>query len=83
MLRNMDRVDLWQRLAARPRNARFAEIDQLLRLAGWELHHVRGSHHVYVDGRRKHFSLPRDRGNVKVAYVRLVLGMTQEDPRDD
>jgi predicted RNA binding protein YcfA (HicA-like mRNA interferase family) len=78
---SVNRRDLWRRLAQRLRNARFEEVDQLLRLAGWDLNHMRGSHHVYPpDGR--HVSIPRHRTTVKPAYVKLVLEETKE-PGDE
>lgn len=80
-VRYYDRVkrrQLWRRLAERPRNVRFEEVDQLLRLSGWKLNHVRGSHHVYRSPEGRHLSIPRHGPPVKPAYVRAVLEYTRE-----
>jgi len=74
----MDRRELWRRLAERPRNVRFEELDRLLRLAGWELNLVRGSHHVYRSSAGRHLSIPRHGPMVKVGYVTLILDETRE-----
>lgn len=78
----MDRRALWRRLSERPRNVRFEEIDQLLRLSGWKLNNVRGSHHVYRSPAGHHLSIPRSVGQVKVAYAKLVLAETRESGDD-
>jgi predicted RNA binding protein YcfA (HicA-like mRNA interferase family) len=79
---DVNRGELWRRLSERQRNARFEEIDQLLRLAGWKLNHVRGSHHVYRAPDGRHLSIPRHGSAVKPAYVKLVLDYTKE-PGDE
>ncbi|MCO5203134.1 MAG: type II toxin-antitoxin system HicA family toxin [Chloroflexi bacterium] len=71
------RRELWRRLAERPRNVRFEEVDQLLRLSGWKLNHVRGSHYVYRSPEGRHLSIPRHGSPVKPGYVRAVLGYTR------
>lgn len=78
----MNRRELWRRISQRPRSTRFDEIDRLLQLAGWELNHVRGSHHVYRSIEGRHLSIPRHGSSVKVHYVELVLDETKE-PGDD
>ncbi|HMO96363.1 MAG TPA: type II toxin-antitoxin system HicA family toxin [Tepidiformaceae bacterium] len=78
----MDRRELWRRLNARKRDVRFEEIEKLLRLAGWELNNVRGSHHVFRTGDGRHLSVPRHGNLVKTIYVRIVLQETKE-PGDE
>jgi predicted RNA binding protein YcfA (HicA-like mRNA interferase family) len=78
----VDRRELRRRLSQRPRDVRFEEIDRLLRLSGWRLNNVRGSHHVYRSPQGNHLSIPRAGGIVKVAYVRMVLAETKEDGDD-
>ncbi len=43
----MDRREYRRRLATRPKDVRFEEIERLLGLYGWELATIRGSHHVF------------------------------------
>ena len=77
----MNRRELWLKIARNPRNARFADADRLLRLAGWEMSRTRGSHYIYYrEG--SHFSMPRHGAMLRPVYVRLVLDLT-EDPDDD
>ena len=66
----------------RPRNVRFEEIDQLLRLSGWKLNQVRGSHHVYRSDDGQHLSIPMHGSPAKPGYVRTVLDYTRE-PGDE
>lgn len=78
----MERRELWLRIARSPRNARFGDVDRLLRLAGRELSRIRGSHYIYYrDG--SHFSMPRHGAMVRPVYVRLVLDLTEERNNDD
>ena len=72
---------LWQRLAQRPNAVRFAELARLLKLSGWELDRVEGSHHVFLRGGEV-FVLPYRRGHVLPVYVREVLSRTQERGND-
>lgn len=73
----MERHELWMRLANSPNSVRLEELDQLLRLFGWELHSVRGSHHNYRRGVAR-FSIPLHRPTLKAVYVRRALAMMQE-----
>ena len=74
----MDRRELWRRLAQHPANVRFAELQRLLELSGWSLHHVRGSHHVFKKGKER-LVVPYRRPQILPAYVREVLRRTKED----
>ena len=73
----MDRRELRQRLAARPRNVRFDEVERLLLLSGWTFVHVRGSHSHYRRGAER-LSVPFRRGVILPAYVWDVLRRTKE-----
>lgn len=77
----MERQELRERLARRPHAVRFAELDRLLRLSGWELARVEGSHHIYVQGGHI-FVVPYRRPHLLAAYVRAALRLTRE-PDDD
>jgi predicted RNA binding protein YcfA (HicA-like mRNA interferase family) len=77
----VDRRELWRRLAARPRNVRFDEVEQLLLLSGWEYERTRGSHARYRRGAER-VTVPIQRGIILVAYVRDVLNRTKE-PGDE
>ncbi|MGH2632280.1 MAG: type II toxin-antitoxin system HicA family toxin [Tepidiformaceae bacterium] len=77
----MDRQQLWRRLAARPRNVRFGEVEQLLILAGWSLDRTRGSHKHYRNGEQR-LSVPFRRGTILAVYVREVLERTRDEGDD-
>lgn len=77
----MDRREFWRRLAARPNNVHFAEVDQLLLLSGWMLERTRGSHRHYRKGAER-ISVPYRRGTILMAYVREVLRRTREEGDD-
>ena len=77
MILDVERDELWQQLSLRPNSVRFAEWERLLRLSGWELEHVRGSHYIYRRGPDR-FSLPFRRGHVLPVYVRQVLQRTRD-----
>ena len=65
----MDRRELRHRLAERPRNVRFEEIEQLLSLSGWRLERSRGSHRHYRKGSER-ISVPFRRGTILAVCVR-------------
>ncbi|MBA4179053.1 MAG: hypothetical protein C0506_00540 [Anaerolinea sp.] len=77
----VERHELWMRLANRPNSVRLEELDQLLRLFGWELHNVRGSHHHYRRGAAR-LSIPLHRPTLKAVYVRRALAVMQEQIDD-
>lgn len=81
ILHFVDRRELWRRLAARPRNVRFEEIEQLLLLSGWTLERTRGSHKHYRKDSHL-LSVPFRRGPILVPYVRDVLRRTREEGDD-
>lgn len=79
--RPVNRRELWRRLAQRPNAVRFAEMRQLLELAGWTLERVKGSHHVFGrDGEQ--LVVPYRRPHVLAAYVREALRRTKEEGDD-
>lgn len=75
----MDRKEFRRRLAARPANVRFEEIDGLLRLYGWELDTIRGSHHVYKRPGDQLLVIPFRRPSMLAVYVRKALDATGEE----
>lgn len=77
----MDRRELRARIAGRPRNVRFAEIEQLLLLSGWMLERTRGSHKHYRKGGSR-VSVPFRRGTILVSYVKDILRRTWEEGDD-
>ena len=77
----MDRREFWRRLAARPRNVSFDELELLLGLSGWTLERTRGSHRHYRRGSEL-LTVPFRRRTILVAYVRDVLKRTREDGDD-
>ena len=73
----MDRRELRRRLAQRPRNVSFDEIERLLILSGWRLERTRGSHmHYRKNGQR--IPVPFRRGAILMVYVNEVLQRTRE-----
>jgi predicted RNA binding protein YcfA (HicA-like mRNA interferase family) len=79
----MDRKEFRERLAQRPRDVRFEEIARLLRLYGWELATIRGSHHVFKREGKELLSIPLRRPRILQAYVRKALDLTGDDDDDD
>ncbi len=77
----MDRRELWRRLAQRPNSVRYAELQRLLELSGWSLHHIRGSHYVFKKGSER-LVVPYRRPHILPVYVREVLRRTREDGDD-
>jgi len=77
----MDRRELWRRLASRPKNVRFDEVERLLLLSGWTLERTRGSHKHYRKGAER-LSVPFRRGTILIPYVRDVLRRTREEGDD-
>jgi len=77
----MDRRELWRRLAERPKNVRFEEVEQLLVLSGWTLERTRGSHKHYRKGSER-LSVPFRRGVILIPYVREALRRTREEGDD-
>lgn len=75
----MNRRELWRRLSNRPADVRFEELDRLLRLYGWELDTIRGSHHVYKRDGFQLLSIPFRRPRILAVYVRKALDVTNED----
>lgn len=74
----MDRRELRRRLAERPHNVRFEEVERLLLLSGWTLERIRGSHVHYRKGTAR-VSVPFRRKAILVSYVRDVLRRTREE----
>jgi predicted RNA binding protein YcfA (HicA-like mRNA interferase family) len=77
----VDRRELWRRLASRPKNVRFDEVERLLVLSGWALERTRGSHKHYRKGTER-LSVPFRRGTILIPYVRDVLRRTREEGDD-
>jgi len=75
----VDRKKLRARLAARPADVRFEELDRLLRLYDWELDTIRGSHHVYKRPGGRLLVIPFHRPRVLAVYVRKALDATRDD----
>ena len=81
MIARVERDELWQRLARRPNSVRFAELERLLLLSGWERQRVSGSHYIYRRGHQR-YSLPFRRKTVLPAYGRDVLERTRSTESD-
>lgn len=75
----LDRKEFRRRIAARANSVRFEELDRLLRLYGWELDTIRGSHHVFKREGTSLIVVPHRRPHVLAVYVRRVLEATMED----
>lgn len=75
----MDRKEFRRRLAARVNHVRFEEVERLLRLYGWELDTIRGSHHVFKRDGTRLIAVPYRRPRILAVYVRKVLEATEED----
>ena len=75
----MDRREYRRRIANRPNDVRFEELERLLSLYGWELDTIRGSHHVFKRDGKDLISIPLRRPRILAAYVRRVLDLTGED----
>jgi predicted RNA binding protein YcfA (HicA-like mRNA interferase family) len=75
----VDRKEFRARLAARPADVRFEELDHLLRLYDWELATIRGSHHVYKRSGDRLLVIPFRRPRVLAVYVRKALDATRDD----
>jgi predicted RNA binding protein YcfA (HicA-like mRNA interferase family) len=82
MIARVERDELWQRLARRPNSVRFAELERLLLLSGWNLDRVRGSHYRYRRGSES-YTVPFRRGHLPPVYVRDVLRLTHEGAGDE
>jgi predicted RNA binding protein YcfA (HicA-like mRNA interferase family) len=74
----VDREEYRQRLAARPHNVRFAELERLLELYGWQLVTVRGSHHVYTLNGAAQISIPFRTPAILAVYVRKAMQLIRE-----
>ena len=77
----MERRELWRRLATRPRNVRFDEVERLLLLSGWALERTRGSHKHFKKGPDR-ITVPYRPGTILAVYVRDVLQRTREEGDD-
>jgi len=75
----VNRREFRRRLANRPHDVRFEEIEKLLNLYGWELDTIRGSHHVFRREGKGLISVPFRRPRILAAYVRRVLELTGEE----
>lgn len=75
----MHRREFRRRLAARINDVRFEEIERLLRLYGWELDTIRGSHHVFKRSGDRLIAVPYRRPRILAVYVRQILEATEED----
>jgi len=75
----VDRKEFRRRLAVRPANVRFEELDRLLRLYDWELDTIRGSHHVYKRTGDRLLVIPFRRPRVLAVYVRKAINATGDD----
>lgn len=75
----MDRREYRRRLANRPNDVRFEEVERLLGLYGWELDTIRESHHVFKRDGKDLISIPLRRPRILAVYVRRVLDLTGED----
>ena len=54
------------------------ELDRLLRMYGWELVSIRGSHHVYTLGGQRQISIPLRRPTLLTVYVKRALKETED-----
>jgi predicted RNA binding protein YcfA (HicA-like mRNA interferase family) len=74
---SVDRAAQRRRLQRRRRGARFEEVARVLRLYGFELARIRGSHHVFVDSNGVELVIPLRRPTVLTIYVDAVLKATE------
>jgi predicted RNA binding protein YcfA (HicA-like mRNA interferase family) len=74
----MDRREFRRRLAARPNNVRFEEVERLLRLYGWNYRRTSGSH-VLFQREAQQVVIPFRRGHMLSSYVHYALKLTAED----
>jgi len=78
----MDREQMRARLAQLPNSVSLREARAVLEAYGWNLDHVRGSHHYFRRGRVL-LSIPLRRPHILPVYVRQILKATQEDADGD
>lgn len=75
------RRDDLQRLKRNPRDVRFSELERIILRAGFVLDRTRGSHHVYVRGRRV-LTIVKPHGTHKTCHptdVRDVIRFLEEE----
>ena len=75
----LDKQEFRRRLANRPTDVRFEELQRLLVLYGWELDTIRGSHHVFKRNGREVITIPLRRPRVLFVYVKWVMELTGDD----
>ena len=75
---DVERRELWRRLAQRPNAVRFEELRRLLELSGFTLEGVRGSHYVFGRGGEQ-LVVPYRRPHLLRVYVREALRRTREE----
>lgn len=76
------REKLIQRICARPPQARFSEVQQLLEIEGYSLHRTSGSHNIFVKPNSPNITIPTVQGRmVKRTYLSMLcedLGLDEE-----
>lgn len=66
------------RARAHPNQVSFAEIDLILRNAGYELRKIVGSHHIYKKPGAPLITVPYRRPHIKPVYGRAVLEVVDQ-----
>lgn len=62
-----------------PSPVRFAVVRKMLEAAGWQLTHIRGSHHHFKKSGHRTFPFPVHHGKVAPEYVREVEKLIRQD----
>jgi predicted RNA binding protein YcfA (HicA-like mRNA interferase family) len=76
------RDKLLQKIRNHPKSVSFDDLQALLRMYGYELDRVAGSHHIYARPGRPSINVKRHGAQVHSAAVRDVLEMIEESDND-
>jgi len=76
------RDKLLQKIRNHPKSVSFDDLDSLLRMHGYELDRVTGSHHIYARQGHPAINVRRHGAQVHSAAVKEVLQMIDESDND-
>ena len=74
----MKKQKLISKLSASAQNVRFSEMQTALKLFGFALHRVSGSHHIYIrPGVSEHINIQNAHGKVKPCQIKQFLSIVE------
>jgi len=76
------RDNLLKKIRSHPKSVSFHDLDSLLRMYGYELDRVSGSHHIYARQGHPSINVSRHGAQVHSAAVKEVLEMIDESDND-